>query len=283
VRTSLAFVGVTATVVLTAAVTIPANADVATTVSLAGRQAPTTAAGSGVQDCPASGARRGLDTWSFALPSDRFDFTTVKARFAPRRDARVATFVAIAPGPRGTATGKRATVVTPRGLWLIGASASVTGKGKKPTQFTLARTCAAAIVARPEPDTVANPPAQPPAAEYPVAYPSAYPTEDPTAYPTASPPVTAEPGPSETTAEPEEEYASPAESAESEASVTRSDTRGEDGMPPAAMALVAALLAGGLLASIAVLFVAVRRRRATNAANDTDEPTVPTITTMTTA
>jgi hypothetical protein len=268
--------GVTAMLVLTAAVTVPASADVATTVSLAGRQAPTTAAGSGVQDCPASGARRGLDTWSFALPSDRFDFTSVKARFAQRRDARVATFVATAPGPRGTATGKRATVVAPRGLWLIGASASVSGKGKKPTQFTLARTCAAVVVARPDPDTVVNPPALPPAAEYPSAYPSAYPTGYPTEYPTASPPVTAEPWPSETTAEPEEESASPSESAESEALVTRSDTSGDDGMPPVAMALVAALLAGGLLASVAVLFAAVRRRRATN---DTDDPTITTMTT----
>ena len=252
-KTVLAVVGVTAALALSA--TVPAHADVVTTVSLAARHSPTTAAGFGAQDCAGLGARRGVDTWRFTQAGDRFDFASVTARFAPRRDARTATFVARAPGPRGTAAGDRATLSAPAGLWLIGASATVRGKGKKPTQFTLSRTCAAPVVARPVRENVANPPASPPAETY------------PSEYPAESPAATAEPEPSESwvappTDDPTEE-ASGSPSTETETLATRGGSS-DSGLPVAALAVIGLLIACGLAISVGFLLAAIahRRRRA---------------------
>lgn len=266
-KTSLAFVGLTATLLLCAAA--PAHADSTTTVSLRSQHAPVTAAGFDAQACGPTGASQSRDRWLFALPAGRFAFTKVTARFAPSRDARTATLVASAPGPRGVATVTRATISTPRGLWLIGATATVRGKGKKPTQFTLLRTCAAkplrqapdrpaAPVVAPEPDhVVESPTVEPPAAEYPAAEPSAA-------------PETALPRPSEDAYAPEEEEqeaASPSPSPEVDALATRGDSR--DGGFPDGLALVGLLAAAGLASSGGVLVTAlVRRRRNATPADD---------------
>ena len=265
-KISLAFVGLTGTLLLCAAV--PAHADSVTTVPLRSQHAPVTAAGFDAQACGPTGASQSRDRWLFALPAGRFAFAKVTARFAPRQDARTATLVASAPGPRGVATATRATISTPRGLWLIGATATVRGKGKKPTQFTLLRTCAAKPL-RQAPDRPAAPVVAPqPDATHPADYPAAEPPAA-TESPAAAQPETTLPWPSEDPYAPEGEVASPSPSPKVDALATRGDSR--DGGFPDGLALVGLLAAAGLATSGGVLVTAVvrRRRNATSA----DAPT----------
>lgn len=263
-KLSLATAGLSATLLFLAA---PASAAVTTVIQVKDSQVPTTAARfSEHSGCDDIAARRGMDAWHFVLPANRYDFVTVTARFAERRDARVPDFVAAAPGrngflaQRGNATGKHAYLFAPAGRWLIGATATVTGKGKKPTHFVLSHTCPTrpAKPGKPSPST----PASPPTPDEPATPASPSESPSPSVSVLPSEPLTDSPTPW-----PTDDTPAPSNGGGDDSD---KDSDGDGGgLPITGIALLGLLGSGGLLAAGGVVLrTLAHRRRAT----DTMEP-----------
>jgi hypothetical protein len=145
VKLPLAAAGVTAALLVGAG---QAQAASTTVIGVEDAQVPTTAAGFGNHEgCGGVPARAGMDVWHFILPGNRYDFVTVIGRFADRRGTTTADFLASAPGPYGDvpeqsrSAGKHAYLYAPAGSWLIGATATITGNGRRPSEFVLSHTC----------------------------------------------------------------------------------------------------------------------------------------------
>ena len=110
------------------------------------------------EDCAAAGpARPGFDAWHLVLPGNDYVFTEVTGLFAATKDGPV-VFTAVAPGPYGVlpvsgqSTGMHAYLFAPAGLWLIDATAKISGEGTPPADFNISHACPG-VAGTPSPST----------------------------------------------------------------------------------------------------------------------------------
>jgi hypothetical protein len=237
-----------AAVVLAAAPALAADA----VIHVKDSQVPTQAAAfANGEDCDAAGPiPAGFDAWHLILPGNSFNFTEVTGEFAATEDGPI-IFTATAPGDNGVlpdngnSDGKHAYLFAPAGLWLIDATAKISGDGKQPGDFVISHTCPG-VPTSPSPSESVSP--TPSDSVSPTPSDSVSPTPSDSVSPTTS----GSPEPSESV-EPTQ-TGLPSES-------PTSGGGGEDGLPVTGSSLTGILGAGLLLVLGGVALVVFARRK----------------------
>lgn len=132
-----------AAVVLTAAPALAVEA----VIHVKDSQVPTQAAAFATgEDCDAAGTiPAGYDAWHFILTKNTYNIIELTGEFAATEDGPI-TFTATAPGDNGVlpqngeSAGKHAYLFAPAGMWLIDATATVSGTDDK-LQLVISHTC----------------------------------------------------------------------------------------------------------------------------------------------
>jgi hypothetical protein len=200
------------------------------------------------EDCDAAGViPSGYDAWHLILPGNEYNFEQVTGEFAATEDGPI-IFTAVAPGPygvlpdNGNSGGKHAYLFAPAGLWLIDATATISGEGDQPKEFVISHTC---------PGTPTSP------------SPSTSPSDSPSPSTSLSPstPTSSEPStPSESTSPEPSESTLPTSSSSAGPAVPDGGG-GDDELPTTGAALAGVLGAGLLLLGGGVALVVLARRR----------------------
>jgi hypothetical protein len=207
------------------------------------------------EDCGAAGpARPGFDAWHLVLPGNNYDFTKVTGQFAATKTGPT-IFTADAPGPdgvlpaNGNSAGKHAYLFAPAGLWLTGATATISGQGKQPRDFVISHTCPG-VPTTPSPSTSASPSSSPSASASPSASTSPSTSTSPTSSTSPAPSGSASP-----TESPSPSDSSPASPSTSAAAPT------EGGLPITGAGLTGMLVGGLVLLAAGGALVLFARRR----------------------
>lgn len=226
-----------------------------TQIKVKDSQVPTKAASfANGEDCDAAGPERpGFDAWHLVLPGNNYDFTKVTGEFAATKTGPT-VFTAVAPGPNGVlpangnSAGKHAYLFAPAGLWLTGATATISGQGKQPRDFVISHTCPG-LPTTPSPSTSASPSPSPSASASTSPSTSASPSSSTSPTPSGSVSPSESPSPSDSSP------ASPSTSAPAAGGGE------ESGLPITGAGLTGVLFGGLLLLAGGIALVVIARRR----------------------